>query len=58
MDMKWIFLLTIGIALLFSFQFRYVIVGTGAVVAYKLDRWTGEVEWVHTTQSGIVKNDQ
>ena len=56
--MVWKVVLVIAavVMVLFAVLFRYELVGvsTGSA-AYRLDRWTGEVIWIRTSESFPVK---
>jgi hypothetical protein len=60
MDWKVVLIITAGAALLLAVLFRYEVVGVAAGgegihgIAYRLDRWTGEVDWMAGSNSGRV----
>lgn len=63
MDLKAALIVSASAALLLAVLFRYEMVGVAAGgegihgIAYRLDRWTGEVEWMSGPASGRVGKD-
>jgi len=56
MNCKSLIISTIIIVITFMWLFRYDIV-VGEKIGYRLDRWTGNVEWILIDESGKVKQN-